>query len=221
VADVEDLVHELRAPEDDPAGALVLMHGRGVDEGDLFPLVDLIDPGRTLVAFTPRAPLRLPGQPGNHWYVVERVGYPHRESFAHSYEALEAWLRDLEAETGVPPERTILGGFSQGAVMAYALGLGRGRPVPAAIVGLSGFVPEVEGWEPDLAERSELPVYTAHGAADPIIPVEFGRRARALLEGEVELTYREHPGGHTIDPRAFGEVSELVSEALERAGGAG
>ena len=216
---LEDLVHRSRPAAGDPAGALVLMHGRGVDEGDLFPLLDLIDPERGLAAFTPRAPLTLPGQPGNHWYVVERVGYPHRESFSHSYTALEAWLGDLEAETGLPPERTVLGGFSQGAVMAYALGLGRGRPVPAAIVGLSGFVPEVEGWEPDLAPRSKLPVYAAHGAADPIIPVEFGRRARALLEGEVELTYREHPGAHTIDPRAFGELSEFVSEALRRAPG--
>ena len=218
---LDDLTHLARPASAEPAGALVLMHGRGVDEGDLFPLVDLLDPERRLAAFTPRAPLQLPGQPGNHWYVVERVGHPHRESFAKSYTLLEDWLTDITAETGVPPERTILGGFSQGAVMAYALGLGRGRPLPAAVVGLSGFVPVVDGWEPDLAARAELPVYTAHGAADPIIPVDFGRRARDRLEGRVALAYREHPGGHTIDPRAFDELSRFVAAALEAPPSAG
>ena len=105
--------------------------------------------------------------------------------------------------------------------MSYALGLGAGRPSPAAIVGLSGFVPEVEGWEPDLDSRARLPVYVAHGAADPIIPVEFGRRARELLEGRVDLTYREHPGGHTIDPRAFEELAEVVRAAVDEAEPAG
>ena len=59
--------------------------------------------------------------------------------------------------------------------MSYAMGLGAGRPRPAAIVALSCFVPTVEGWEPDFTAAADLPVYHAHGAADPIIGVEFGR----------------------------------------------
>lgn len=216
---IDDLVHRFRQAAGDPAGALVLMHGRGVDENDLFPLLDLLDPEQRLAAFTPRAPLQPPGHTGNHWYVVERVGYPDRATFDSTYALLGSWLEAVADETGVPPERTVLGGFSQGGVMSYAMGLGPGRPRPAAIVALSCFVPTVEGWEPDLTDRGELPVYHAHGANDPIIGVEFGHQAKELLEGHVDLTYREHPGGHTIDPRSFGEIQEVVNAAVTRARG--
>jgi len=211
---LDDLVHRYRAPAADPAGVLVLFHGRGVDESDLFPLVDLLDPERRLAAFTPRAPLTPPGHTGNHWYVVRRIGSPEPETFGTTYEALGSWLEDVSAATGVPAERTVLGGFSQGGVMSYALGLGTGRPRPAAILALSALVPKVEGWELDLSDRAGLPVYHAHGTADPIISVEFAREAKALLDGRVDLTYREHPGGHTIDPRAFDEMRELVQGSL-------
>lgn len=211
---LDDLVHRRRPAAGEPAGALVLLHGRGVDENDLFPLLDLLDPERRLEAFTPRAPLTPPGHSGNHWYVVERVGFPDRDTFASTYERLAGWLEALADETGVAPERTVLAGFSQGGVMSYAMGLGTGRPRPAGILAMSSFVPTVEGWDPDFGGRERLPVHHAHGAADPIIPVEFGRQARDLLSGKVDLTYREHPGGHTIDPRSFGELTGFVRAAV-------
>ena len=215
---LDELVHRFRPAAGDPAGALVLLHGRGVDENDLFPLLDLLDPERRLAAFTPRAPLQPPGHTGNHWYVVERVGYPEPQTFASTYERLDSWLASVADATGVPAERTILGGFSQGGVMSYAMGLGAGRPVPAAILALSCFVPTVEGWQADFDGRGKLPVYHAHGTADPIIPVDFGRQARERLEGRVRLTYREHPGGHSIDPRSFGEMAEFVAVAVGSGG---
>lgn len=211
---LDDLVHRRRPAAGEPAGALVLLHGRGVDENDLFPLLDLLDPERRLEAFTPRAPLTPPGHSGNHWYVVERVGFPDRDTFASTYERLAGWLEALADETRVAPERVVLGGFSQGGVMSYAMGLGTGRPRPAGILAMSSFVPTVEGWDPDFGGRERLPVHHAHGAADPIIPVEFGRQARDLLSGKVDLTYREHPGGHTIDPRSFGELTGFVRAAV-------
>jgi predicted esterase len=119
-------------------------------------------------------------------------------------------------ETGVPMSRTVLGGFSQGGVMSYAMGLGPGRPAPAAVIALSCMVPSVEGWEPDFTGRAELPVYHSHGTADPIITVDFGRAAAEMLQGEVALTYKEHPGGHTIDPRAFPEMESLVRRVTSR-----
>jgi phospholipase/carboxylesterase len=214
---LDELVYRERPAAGEPAGALVLLHGRGLHEDDLVPLLDLMDPERRLVGFTPRAPLQPPGHTGNHWYVIERVGFPNPATFAPTYGKLDRWLEALAEETGVPPERTVIGGFSQGGVIAYSLGLGPGRPRPAAIVGLSCFVPTVDGWQPDFTDREELPVYHSHGVADPIISVEFGRQARELLEGKVELTYREHPGGHTIDPRSFDELRELVAGATPKA----
>ena len=196
----------------DPEGLLVLFHGRGADENDLFPLLDMLDPERRLLGVTPRGPLTLPPG-GAHWYVVREVGFPDPATFLPTFAAASSWLDGL----GFPPERTVLGGFSQGAVMAYSLGLAKGRPRPAAIVALSGFVPTVEGFELDL-EAPLPPVAIGHGAYDPIIEVGFGRRARELLEAAgADVTYRESPLPHAIDPRFLTELPAWIERALARA----
>ena len=209
--------HVLRPAAGDPQGTLALFHGRGADEHDLLPLVDMLDPDRRLVGVTARAPLQLPPG-GAHWYIVRRVGYPDPETFRTTFDLVESWLEALVEETGVPLERTILGGFSQGAVMSYALGLGADRPRPAAVLALSGFIPEVPGFELGLESRLELPVAIGHGAYDPVIPVEFGRAAREQLErAGLEITYRESPMAHTIDPRYIEELrAEWLPAALAR-----
>jgi phospholipase/carboxylesterase len=198
------LTHRERPAAGDPEGLIVLFHGRGADEDDLFPLLDVLDPGRRLLGVTPRGPLSLPPG-GAHWYVVRQVGFPDPTTFLQTVAAAGEWLEGL----GFPPERTILGGFSQGAVMAYSLGLGAGRPQPAAIVALSGFIPTVEGFELDLDDAP--PVAIGHGTYDPIIPVEFGRRAAAALP---QAAYREYPLPHTIDPRFAFELGAWIDRQL-------
>src|SRR3954452_16339491 len=142
---IDDLVHEVRAASGSPEGALVLLHGRATDEQDLLPLLEELDPERRLVGVAPRGPLSLPPG-GAHWYKVRTVGFPGPETFWPTYERLSSWVDALPSALDVPIERTVLGGFSQGAVMAYALGLGAGRARPAALVALSGFIPTVEGF---------------------------------------------------------------------------
>jgi phospholipase/carboxylesterase len=190
----------------DPEGALVLLHGRGADEHDLFPLLDALDPERRLHGYTPRAPLTLPPG-GAHWYVVPRVGYPDPATFAEGYAALTEWFDALP----FPADQVVLGGFSQGAVLSYALGLGQGRPRTRALIALSGFIPTEAGWEPDL-EPPFPPIAIAHGTYDPIIPVEFGRQARDVLEGAgADVWYRESPMEHSIDPQVVAELRSLVA----------
>ena len=185
-----------------PEGLLILNHGRGADERDLLPLADVLDPGRRLHVVTPRAPLRLPGSPGYHFYVVPRVGYPDPDTFGAARTALASLHDELWERTGIAPEQTVLGGFSMGTVMSYALALSADRPAPAGILALSGFVPTVEGWEPELDNRQSTRVLISHGRVDPVIGVEFARRARELLEGGgLQVDYREFDGGHHIDPR--------------------
>ncbi len=182
-----------------PAGALVLLHGRGADERDLVPLVHALDPDRRLVGVTIRAPLRLPPG-GRHWYVSGAVGRPDRVTFLETYGRLCARLDDLPALTGVGLDATILGGFSQGAVMAYAAGLGEGRPSPAALIALSGFIPEVDGFVLDLGGHRDVPVAIGHGVYDPVIPVELGRAAaRELSAAGLEVELRESAMLHAID----------------------
>jgi len=197
------------------AGLLVLHHGRGTDELDLLPLADVLDGGRRLHVVTPRAPLRLPGWPGCHWYRVERVGHPDRDSFDASRRALAELHDALWEQTGLGPERTVLGGFSMGAVMSYALGLDGGRPAPAGILAFSGFVPTVPGWEPHLEDRRSTRVLIAHGAADPVIGVDFARRARDLLEaGGLAVDYRESGAAHGIEPADIPRAVRWLSESL-------
>lgn len=204
------LPHRLRPAAGEPEGALVLMHGRGTDEHDLFPLLDLLDPQRRLLGVTPGGPLHLPPG-GRHWYMVERVGFPDPGTFAQGFAALTAFLDGL----GLDWSRTILGGFSQGSVMAYATGLGEGRPLPAGIVALSGFIPTVEGWRLRDDVPPGLPVAIGHGERDPVISVDFGRAARDRLTGAgADVTYFESAIPHTIDPRFLGSLPEWVERVV-------
>jgi phospholipase/carboxylesterase len=203
------LEYQLRPAAGEPAGALVLMHGRGVDERDLLPVLDVLDPKRRLLGATPRGPLSLPPG-GRHWYAVLRVGYPDPDSFRASYAALGSFLDEL----GVPIDKTVLGGFSQGAVMASALALGKGRPLPAGLLMMSGFIPTVPGFELDLEARRDLPVAITHGSLDPVISVDFARDARERLEtAGFNVLYRESPMAHSIDPRTLPDLERFVAEA--------
>jgi phospholipase/carboxylesterase len=205
----------VREAAGDPAGALVLFHGRGADEYDLYPLLDILDPERRLLGVTPRGPFSFPPG-GAHWYALREVGYPDRDTFLDTYENVGAWFHGFLDEHGIDHDRTVLGGFSQGAVMAYSFSLGAGRPRPAATIALSGFIPTVEGFELDLSEIP--PVAIGHGVYDPIIPVEFGRRARKLLEeAGASVLYREYPVAHAIDPSFLLELRGWLSRAAAAA----
>jgi phospholipase/carboxylesterase len=217
---VSSLVFRERPAAAAAEGLLVLHHGRGSDEHDLLGLADVLDPERRLHVVTPRAPLTVPGWPGHHWYMVPRVGYPDHDSFHTAYRALGAFHDELWERKGIGPERTVLGGFSMGCVMSYATGLGPDRPAPAGILALSGFIPTVDGWQPDLARRPDLPVFIAHGRRDPIIGVEFAQRARDLLESAgLPVEYHEGDGAHHIDPEHVPAMVEWV--AARRADGLG
>jgi phospholipase/carboxylesterase len=210
----DSLAYLTRPAAGSPEGLLVLFHGRGADERDLYPLLDLLDPERRLLGVTPRGPLRLsPG--GAHWYAVREIGYPDPATFTATFELASSWLDALEDETGIAAGRTVLGGFSQGAVMTYALGLGLGRPRPAALVALSGFVPTVPGFSLDLTPPHP-PVAVGHGALDGVISAEWSRLAvRELATAGADVLHRESPHlGHGIDPRFLADLPQWLAGAL-------
>ena len=199
------MIFDERPAAGEARGALVLFHGRGANEHDLLPLLDALDPERELDGFCPRGPLSLPPG-GAHWYAVPRVGYPDPATFAVGFAAAAEFV------DGLAHERVVLGGFSQGAVMALSVGLGAGRPKPAAVVAFSGFVPTVEGWE--LGTGPWPPIAIGHGTYDPVIPIELGARSRDRLEAAgAEVWWHESPLDHTIDPAFVAELRPWIRAA--------
>jgi phospholipase/carboxylesterase len=205
----------VREAAGEPEGALVLLHGRGVDERDLHPLLDEFDPDRKLVGITPGAPYTHIPPGGRHWYVIEQVGQPDEPSFVASLQLTSRIVDDQLRAAGVPWNRTVLGGFSQGAAVSYAVAFGDGRPQPAGVLGMSGFVPTVRGWRIDMRAKRGMPAYVTHGAFDPVIPVGFGRRTKDLMEASgIRVIFRETRVQHSIDPRLIPEIRTWISEAV-------
>jgi phospholipase/carboxylesterase len=210
----DSLAYRVREPSGDAAGALVLLHGRGADENDLFPLFDMLDPDRRLWGLSPRGPLTMPPG-GAHWYVVKQVGFPDPTTFFPTFTLLTEWIDGALAELNLTHDRALIGGFSQGAVMSYATTLARGRPQPAGIIALSGFIPTVDGLDLDLDDRSSLHVAIGHGTHDPVIGVEFGRDAKQRLEAAgADVLYKESPMPHTIDPDFVAELVPWVEKRI-------
>ena len=208
------ITHRVREPAGEAHGALVLLHGRGADEQDLAPLLDILDPERRLVGLLPRGPLSLPPG-GAHWYVVRRIGFPDPATFLPTFERLSGWLDETLQDLRLGPDRVVLGGFSQGAVMSYALGLGAARPRPAGILAMSGFLPTVDGFELDPGSRAGMSVSISHGSFDPVIGVEWGREAKGRLEAAaLDVRYREDPVDHRITPAAVAQAKAVLDETF-------
>ena len=110
----------------------------------------------------------------------------------------------------------MLGGFSMGTVMSYALGLGPDRPAPAGILAFSGFIPTVEGWKPDLTPGRDQPhLHRPRARTIPSSASSFARRAREQLEpAGFELDYRESDAAHNIEPAGVRRATQWLAEVL-------
>ncbi len=195
----------------EPDRLLLLIHGKGADEHDLEPLVPHLDPEGRFLTVLPRAPL--PFLSGWQWYDTEGIprGGP---QFVASVDTLDDLLDSACAEYGFERAEAIVAGFSQGCGLTLALGLRRsGRSRPAGLLAMSGFLPERDDVEYDFAAAP--PVLLQHGAADPTIPVEWGRRAVARLGAEgVPVVYREYPIGHQVGPESVQDAMAWLALVL-------
>ena len=175
-------------------------------------LADILDGSKRLAVACPRGAIRVPNSPGSQWYVDREPGYPNLATFEGSYTVLDQWLGMLAEATGVPPEKTILGGFSQGATMAWALALGAGRPRCGGVLAISGFIPRVADFEFDFGRLEGTPVAICHGENDDRIPVGHARGARdKAQEAGADVLYKESDVGHMMDLRVVPDLIAWVS----------
>jgi phospholipase/carboxylesterase len=182
-----------------PEALLVLLHGVGGQELDLKDLAAASDPG--VLSLLVRGPLTLdPGSFG--WY---RVGLTPQGPSLDFIQAeagrlgLAAFLGNLQRETGLGPERTVVAGFSQGGIMSAGLALTR----PDLVAGfglLSGrILPELA---PRIAAREDLASlagFISHGLRDNVLPPSWAERSEAwLTELGVTFQSRRYPAGHEL-----------------------
>lgn len=213
------LKHLVREPDvlgRTPPPLLLLLHGVGSNEEDLFGLAPYLD-GRFLVV-SARAPITLE-YGGYGWFRIEitpRGMAADVEQAKQSLELLPGFIDGLVGTYGADERRVYLAGFSQGAMMSLALLLTRPGKV-AGVVAMSGRLPvQVTEREPDRRLLEGKPVLITHGLYDPLLPIEEGRAARDYLEElSVELTYREYPMAHEVSMESLRDVARWLTEALD------
>ena len=195
---------------------LLLLHGYGANEEDLFSLASYVDP-RFLVV-SPRAPITL--APGAYaWFNLglgpQGFQYDSQEVGA-GLEALGQFLGEVRDQYQVDPTQVFLLGFSQGAMMALQLALTH-PGLAAGVVALSGrALPNLDQQLSDPGVLRGFPIFVAHGTIDAVLPIHHGRETRAVLSRlPVELDYHEYPMGHEISPESFRDASGWLTRHLD------
>ncbi len=213
------LIHLTREPSHRPSRLpplLLLLHGVGSHEGDLMNLAPHLD-GRFFVV-SGRGPNTL--APGSYaWFHVEFAPTGpviNPEEAEGSRLRLLHFIDEVIEVYRLDPQQVYLMGFSQGAIMSLSLALTRPDRL-AGVVAMSGrILPEVL---PQLAPReafAHLPIFVAHGTADPVLPIHYGRASRERLAGlPVSLTYREYPMGHEITAESLQDITTWLIERLD------
>jgi phospholipase/carboxylesterase len=218
------LIYQLHQPAGEPPAsgypAIVAIHGRGSHAGDLIELAPYF--GADWLTITPQAPQALGF--GYHWYEVLRVGDPEPQGFARSIDLLQQFIAGLPSAYPIDPQRIFLMGFSQGAVMSFALGLTEPQRY-AGIVAMSGYIAPQTQQEANTARLANLPILITHGTHDTVIPISFGRAAQAWLdETPAHVEYHEYPMGHQVSEASLSDVVRWLhthnesSRALRTAG---
>jgi phospholipase/carboxylesterase len=195
-----------------PKGIFVGLHGWGANAQDLAGLAQVLHLPDYLMCF-PDAPFPHFYAPGGRmWYEIPMAysfssdqRFEEQAELPQSRQALRDWLCALEDSTGIPLQRTILCGFSQGGAMT--IDVGSQLPLAALMV-LSGYL-----HAPLNPQGAIAPVLMVHGRADTVVPLSAAQSARdALLEQGASVSYYETDGGHEISPVVMQHIQSFVED---------
>jgi len=215
------LFHRLLLPERSSSAqhpTVIMLHGRGADEEDLFGLAPMLD--EQLMVISVRAPFPFDYGGGFTWYEIDQANTPEPKMFLSSYELLTQFVRDVLAHYPVDPNNLFLLGFSMGTMMAFSLaltepGLFRG------VIANSGYVPEKSGLNFKWNQLSGVHFFIAHGMFDPVIPIAFGKRTRDLFSASnASWTYKEYPMAHEISQESLSDASVWLKRIIDPGKGA-
>lgn len=202
-----------RRPDTEPLPMVILIHGRGADMNDLADLAPMFDTPRGCRFVFPNAPRPFEPYPGMSMGWTWFEGWPPiHESVVESRAEMLSFIDEIAAALPTPEGQLVVAGFSQGALMALDSGLRTTRKV-AGLIAMSGGL-----YEQDLAgleAHAGLPVLIAHGSVDDVVPVNYARRARRVLEDAgLEVEYHEYPMAHQVVEEEAAHVRAFLSRIV-------
>jgi len=193
---------------------IIMLHGYGSDENDLFSFASELNPAYAIVSL--RAPIAM--QPsGNAWYTIyfdaNDGKFSDDEQAIQSRDLIANCIDEIVGAYDLDPQRVSLLGFSQGTILSFAVGLSYPEKINN-IIGLSGYINEAilkEGYAEN--DFSHLNIYSSHGSVDQVLPVEWARKTKPFLKTlQIECQYSEFPVGHGVAPQNFYELKEWLAK---------
>ncbi len=211
------LFHLVRKPktQTERTPLLIMLHGYGSNEADLFSFADELP--EELLILSLRAPYALPPY-GHAWYEINWDGsgkFSNDEQAVASREKIAAFIAEAVTAYPVDADNVTLVGFSQGCILALAVALSYPHLV-RNVIGLSGYLNQnilKDGYEK--GDFSRLAVYASHGISDPVIPVEWARKTKPILDAlGIVNSYSEFPVGHGVSPQNLFELKNWLTQRL-------
>ena len=206
-----------------PTYSVIWLHGLGADGNDFAPIVpQLVAPQWPALRFVfPHAPVRPVtvngGMPMRAWYDIygfDLVARQDETGIRQSIAQVEALIA-REQERGVPSERILLAGFSQGGAIALAAGL-RHRQKLAGIIALSTYLPMADTLADERSAANDaVPIFWGHGTLDPVVILQRGLDSRAVLEAlGYKVAWHTYPMPHSVCPEEIVDLRRWIGERL-------
>jgi len=214
LAVLDYIVRQPKNSTQDKPPLLLLLHGYGSNESDLFSFTDHLHPSLLVVSL--RAPHALPMM-GFAWYSIhfdaEQGKWSDDEEAIASRELVLQFLDELQQTHSFDPSKVHLLGFSQGAILSYALGLTYPKRF-ASVIALSGYLNENIS---KLSKPEEAPaLYAAHGTLDEVVPFDWGQQSAAQLKQKgFDIQFDQFPVGHTVGQDGFYKLLEWQNALLD------
>lgn len=199
------------------APLLIMLHGYGSDENDLFSFASELQDEFLIVSL--QAPYEL--QPfGYAWYAInfdnDQGKWSNDEQAIESRDLIANFIDEIQDNYSINKDNVTLLGFSQGAILSYAVALTYPEKIKN-VVALSGYVnPNIISVRKNISDYSHLNFYCSHGSVDQVIPVEWARQSPKFLDSlRIKHKYSEFPVGHGVAPQNFYEFRSWLEEKLD------
>lgn len=205
-----------------PQASVIVLHGLGADGHDFVPVAQMMDAGVGVRYVFPHAPMMPVTINNGHvmraWYDIRHADLAQREDEAGLRASQErvAALVAREIERGIPSEKIVLMGFSQGCAMTLLTGLRLPHRL-AGLVGMSGYLPlpETTAQERNPANQ-DTPVFLGHGTADPVVPIGRAIASRDLLQQlGYPVQWHEYPIPHSVSPEEIADIEAFLRQVLK------